>query len=180
MGWKNVKEHYRIEHTVHLRDGNLCIGSGYLPENVVVAPDGRLLKTSVAASATFRRYETDIDADPATFRRLLHEPDTFTGAIPVYSYVDGEIVTLACEVLGWPNVTHDGQLMYENTHFADRTACIEKAISDYSAGVSLTRRDIADAEAQLQSARNDLARYEGFVAALKALPDLAATADTHG
>ena len=30
MGWKNIKEHYRIGHTVHVTDKGICIGSPYI------------------------------------------------------------------------------------------------------------------------------------------------------
>ena len=49
-------------------------------------------------------------------------------------------------------------------------AALWKAIRDYDTGISLTRRDITDSEARLQSLRGDLATFEGYVAALKALP----------
>lgn len=171
MGWKNVKNHYRIEHFVHLRNGNLCIGSPYIPDIIVVQPDGTLLKVERSASADLQRYQNDIKADPATFQQLMQEPDQFDASITVYTYADGQILTQQCEEPGWPNVTHDGQLMYENTHFTDRAMCIEKAIRDYDAGISLTRRDITDSEARLQSLRGDLATFEDYVAALKALPN---------
>lgn len=170
MGWKNVKNHYRVRHFVHLRDGNVCIGSAYIPDIIVVRPDGSLLKEDRSANPELQRYQNEIKADSATFQRLMQEPDQFAASIPVYTYADGQILTQQCEEPGWPNVTHDGQLMYENMHFTDRAMCIEKAIRDYDAGISLTRRDITDSEARLQSLRGDLATFEGYVAALKALP----------
>lgn len=180
MGWKNVKNHYRIEHFVHLRDGNLCVGSAYIPDIIVVRPDGTLLKESGSAYADIRRYQSEIEADPATFERLMQEPDQFTASTPVYSFVDGQVLTLQCEEPGWPNVTHDGQLMYDNRYFIDRAKCIEKAIAEYDAGASMARRDIASAEAELRSSRNELTQFEGYAAALKALSVSPTAGDLHG
>ena len=42
MGWKNVKEHYRIEHQVQVRAGRICIGSPYISEIIVIGADGML------------------------------------------------------------------------------------------------------------------------------------------
>lgn len=170
MGWKNVKDHYRIRHFVHLRDGNICIGSAYIADIIVVRPDGTLLKEDRSSSPDLRRYQDEITADPATFQRLMQEPDQFSSSITVYTFADGQILAQQCEEPGWPNVTHDGHLMYDNSHFTDRSKCIQRAISEYDAGASLARRDIAAAEAELQSSRDELARCESFVAALKALP----------
>lgn len=167
MGWKSVKNHYRIDHFVHLQGGNLCIGSAYISDIIVVRPDGTVLKAS--AYADLHRYQSEIKADPATFQRLMHELDQFAASIPVHTCVDGQILTLQCEEPGWPNVTHDGQLMYDNTHFTDKAKCVKSAITEYDAGVSLTQRAITDAEAQLQSLRKEHAMYESYVAALKTL-----------
>lgn len=47
MGWKNVKEHYRIEHIVHVRDGAVVIGSPYVPEIIRATPDGKAVWATV-------------------------------------------------------------------------------------------------------------------------------------
>jgi hypothetical protein len=168
MGWKNVKEHYRIKHFVHIRDGHLCIGSPYAPDIVVVTPEGVLIKRCIhGITEDIRRYQDEIDADAETFRRLMHTPDLFPVSMKVYTYADGRVIVQECDNPGWPNVTHDGQLMYENTHFTDKAKCVASAISDYAAGVSLTQRDILDTQAKLESLRQDLARYEEYIDALK-------------
>ena len=42
MGWKNVKEHYRIGHSVHVTEKGICIGSSYIPDIIIIAPDGTI------------------------------------------------------------------------------------------------------------------------------------------
>lgn len=59
-----------------------------------------------------------INADPTAAAALLAKPDTFAASIPVYTWdASYAIVSHQCEELGWPNVTHDGALMYRNTFF---------------------------------------------------------------
>jgi len=40
MGWKNLKEHFRIGHIVQCRDGVILIGSGYVSDLIKVSLDG--------------------------------------------------------------------------------------------------------------------------------------------
>jgi len=44
MGWKNVKEHYRIGHSVQVTEQGVCIGSPYVHNLIVVGLDGRFVK----------------------------------------------------------------------------------------------------------------------------------------
>lgn len=39
MGWKNVKEHYRIGHIVHVKDGKICIGFPHITDIMEISPE---------------------------------------------------------------------------------------------------------------------------------------------
>jgi len=36
MGWKNIKEHYRINHYVQVTEQGICIGSPYIHNIIVI------------------------------------------------------------------------------------------------------------------------------------------------
>ncbi len=129
MGWKNVKEHYRISHIVQVTEEGICIGSGFIHNLIVIGSTGELVKRYDSnADEHLERYQREMDADPEMLRLLAETPDTFSKSITVYTYEDGNILEKQCEELGYPNVTHDGFLMYENTYSTDKMEIVRMAI----------------------------------------------------
>jgi hypothetical protein len=164
MSWKNVKEHYRIGHFVH------CIGSGYVSEIIVIEPDGRLSKRydGRGGNEDLARYQQEMDADPVKLRELIAAPDTFTASIPVYTYEGGDVVEKQCEALGWPNVTHDGCMMYANTFSGDKAWIVAKAKENADIGIKWARERVEETEKKLIEARARLAEEEANRAKLEA------------
>lgn len=168
MGWKNIKEHYRIGHIVQMDSERLLIGSGYISDIIVVAPDGTIVKRYDRQSGDLARYQTEIESDPKTFAELLSAPDVFEKSIPVYTYSGADILEKQCEEPGWPNVTHDGELMYENTHSTNRDEIVWRAKRNASSAVSWRRRSLQELEEKLLQAREELAACERELARLDA------------
>lgn len=182
MGWKNVKEHYGIEHYVQVTSKGLCIGSGYVHDLIRISPtDAKLdwddrsdrIETKIGCNLSVWRLKhvgrgdpfdgivAAMAADPAKLRELIDTPDDFTASIPVYTYdYDGNIIEKQCEELGWPNVTHDGTMMYENRVFETRAEAVEKARLEMAARVESMIASVADAERDLRERRNRLAKAE--------------------
>jgi hypothetical protein len=129
MGWKALKEHYRIaDHIVQVTEKGVCIGSGHLPELIVITLDGKLLRRYESrGSEELTRYQSEIDADPNKLIELLQSEDAFTISTPVYTFQGAEIVEKFCEKPGYPNVTHDGQLMFKSKYSLDRIEVIRWA-----------------------------------------------------
>jgi hypothetical protein len=129
MGWKRMRDHYRIEHIVQVRYGRVLIGSDYVPELIIIDADGTPREGSLGIRGhdEFERYWRDLTADPEQLRALLAAPDTFAASIPVYTYEGGTIIEKQCETPGWPNCTHDGQMMYDNTFSTDKAQVVEWA-----------------------------------------------------
>ena len=46
MGWKNVKEHYRIKHIVCTTQDGIAIGSPFIQDIIVIGHDGTMRKGS--------------------------------------------------------------------------------------------------------------------------------------
>lgn len=167
MGWKSVKEHYRIGHLVHVRDGNLMIGSEYVSEIISISPDGRFLKRYDRSNGDLARYQREIEADVDAFVQLFAREDAFSRSLPVFTFHGGEIVEKACEERGWPNVTHDGSLMYGNEFFPTYGQALEAARSYATSVIESLRSAVAEAEGRaatlrgrLETAREDLRRLD--------------------
>lgn len=177
MGWKNVKQHYRISHIVRVANDQLCIGSGYIPEIIVVSLAGEIIKRYDRRDGDLARYQEEIEADPVLFAQLMREPDKFDHSIPVFSFLGCEIIEKQCEELGWPNVTHDGDVMYENTWFPTREQAIRaakqdarSAISGWGGALERVQDELERVKRQLDGAKADLAALEA------AYPDAVAAA----
>lgn len=161
MGWKTLKTHFDIKHQVHMTENGLCIGSPYIHDIITINVNTGHIRIN-AANPSFleTQYPQLMKASPEDIVALIRQPDTFTSSIPVYTYKGGQIIEKRCETLGWPNVTHDGELMYENTHSNDRNLVIEWARKDARAGIQITQGMIQKLESDLESLRQELTQHE--------------------
>lgn len=152
MGWKNIKDHYRIGHIVQIRDGRIAVGSGYVSDLIRVSFDGNVSWGNLGASKNddLARYYAEMTADPKKLKELIDMPDTFTESLTVYTYDGGEIIEKKCEAYGWPNLTHDGQLQYENMHSADKLMVVKWAKQDSKLGIKAALERIAEIKKDLK------------------------------
>lgn len=175
MGWKRVKEHYRIEHIVQVSPNGICIGSPYVPKLIEVGFDGQIIECYARSDSELMRYQAEIEADPETFRRLMREEDVFSASIPVYTFRGAEIIEKLCEEVGWPNVTHDGSLMYENGYSEDKATVVGWAKKSAARHLDYTNEHI-------EKSKRDLSRHHAKMSELLAIqaeldaayPDVAA------
>lgn len=169
MGWKAIKEHYRIEHLVHVREGLICIGSPFIPDIIKLNQFGQFVKryehgSILSKNDLLSRYMAEMEADPDKCRELAQAEDTFAVSIPVYTYDiydEARIIECACEELGYPNVTHDGQLMYNNTFSPDRAQVVKWAIENARAWVEALKDRQTEAQENLLNATDRL-RFAEF------------------
>ncbi len=170
MGWKNIKEHYRIGHIVQIREGRICIGTGYVSDLLTVSFEGKVGvgKLGISGNEDLQRYHAEMTADPDKLKALLTHPDSFTTSLPVYTYDGGEITEKQCEAYDWPNVTHDGCVQYENTFHADKNVVVGWAKRNAEIAVKYGKENLESAEKELAERRDRLAIQEADLAKLLA------------
>lgn len=168
MGWKSVKEHYRIGHSVQVTEQGLCIGSPYIHDIIVIGLDGKIKKPDFGGgNEDLKRYMREFEADPERLKSLVEAEDKFEKSIRVYTYdYSGNIIEKQCEEPGWPNVTHDGQMMYDNTFSTDRKNVVKWAKSEIKAGIRLVKDRIKEDRRKLLESE---ARLSGYQSALELL-----------
>ena len=152
MGWKNIKEHYRISHFVQVAPKGICIGSPYIHDIIVIGMDGVIKKrygVDRVVNPDLKRYQVEIDADISKFKELLKSEDKFDKSITVYTHNDGEILEKLCEELGWPNVTHDGEMMYDNEFSTDKLKVVKWAKEGEEAEIEFFNRKISETKERL-------------------------------
>jgi len=169
MGWKNVKEHYDIKHIVQVTNAGICIGSPYVHNILTIRPDLSVVRSeSIGHGEPFDSIVTAMNADRSKLRELIYSSDTFSASIPVYTFTyDGEIVEALCEQPGWPNLTHDGRIMYENTHFPDRQQAVAQAAKELDAVVENAANRCAEAHLEAEKAEERRAKAEAAVERLR-------------
>lgn len=68
-------------------------------------------------------------------RALIDEPDTFARNLPVFTTENWAVKAELCEEYGWPNTTHTGRIMYENTYFRTRAEAYAELLKDTKNGI---------------------------------------------
>jgi hypothetical protein len=152
MGWKAVRDHYRIEHIVQVTDAGICIGSPYIHDIIVISIDrGEITRRwGEPHRGSLARYLEEMDADPFKLSELVAQADVFERSIPVFTYEGGDIIEKQCEQLGYPNVTHDGCIQYENTFSPDAGLVRTWAIDNAKAGIELMKESLAEAVQEVE------------------------------
>jgi hypothetical protein len=159
MSWKNIKEHYRIEHIVQAGKNCMHVGSPYVSDILTIYPDGRLQWGILGPSDNddLARYYAEMSADSAKLVELYSTPDVFDTSLPVYTYKGGEIIEEACEAYGWPNLTHCGNLMHDNTYSSDKDEVVGWAKENCDIGIKWGNDRIEQDEKRLEESRTRLA-----------------------
>jgi len=161
MGWKAVRDHYRIKHDVQVVEGKgICIGSPYVHDIIVISLDrGEITRVwNDDGRGELGRYVEEMRADPFKLAELVAAEDTFERSISVFTYEGGAIIEKQCEELGWPNVTHDGCMQFENTYSPDPGLVRIWAIDNAKAAIEGMRESVAEAVADLDAKRARLDR----------------------
>lgn len=172
MGWKAIRDHYRVEHLVQVTSDGICIGSPYV-HDIIVVKDGERdrLKDGYGVrrnlSGDLGRIVAEMDADPFKLAELALCQDVFEQSILVYTWEGGGVIEKRCEELGWPNVTHDGLLMYENRFSPDPGLVRTWAIDDAEAGIRWRRELVAEHETKLAEVKARLAQRMADLANLQ-------------
>lgn len=179
MGWKNIKEAYRIGHIVVVyKDKGICIGSPYVHDLLTITPDGEVKWGSLGPSTNedLARYAVEMTADKAKLVELLNAPDSFSLCVDVYTYERGEIIKKLCEEPAWPNVTHDGILMHDNSYSTDKSLVVKWAKRNAMCGIEWKGRRIKEIGAQLDEMQMLLSESNADLAKLEAdYPEVASS-----
>ncbi len=158
MGWKALKDAFSIGHIVSVEKGKVCIGSPYVRDLATIDPKTGAIDEGRVSPGFLLQYYPALKAAPAQdIVRLLESEDKFSDSIVVYTYEGPKIIEKLCEKLGYPNVTHDGLIMYDNQYSADREQVIAWAKKNLELEKSGLTREIDRLESDLRGLKESLA-----------------------
>ena len=137
VGLKRLKKEFNIGHTVLRDGGEICIGSAYVHNLITIT--GKHIKSSSIVNANSElgvlKHQLSEAALTGKLQEIIDCQDEYTASLPVYSLDRGRVVRQYCEEYGWPNVTHGGELMYDNTCFKTRKEALKFARKEVHACV---------------------------------------------
>ena len=90
-------------------------------------------------------------------QELLESDDDTSSMIEIYSCEDGVLVTKYTEKCEYPNVTHDGYIIYNNEWFTSKKDALSEGISYCSSATKSLEEVIDDRERELEKIRERLA-----------------------
>lgn len=156
MGVQLIKENFSIGHIVHRIGDGIFIGSPYISQMLKFNLSGILIEGAVRLDRNeqLTGYVKAIRENAALFTELANKPDVIKHNIPVFHLAEDEmtLVKSHCEQEGWPNTTHEGVLMFENTFFTCPKNAIKHGIRNAEAGVSIFSRSMKQLKCELEEA----------------------------
>lgn len=153
---------------------NICIGSPYIPELI------KINKKTLKLSCMELNYENDEPnfivpelndiyyklkklVDSGQIQEYLNGNDEIEKKLPVYKEEDGEIIETYTDAYGYPNLTIDGYVMYENEYFKSKIACKKYAIKccvsgidNYNRYIQQKLKEIEELTVHINSCQRDL------------------------
>lgn len=167
MGIKTFKEKFGIEHIVCKTQKGICIGSPYIHDLAVISPETGKISTKIDfRSMLLKAYPELLAVEGNEILELLNSNDVFEKSLPVYAFIDGQIVEKFCEEYGWPNITHDGLLMYENEFFKSKLDAIHNAIKNCKRSIKCLHERIMDYEARINEAKKSVKEEQAILSYL--------------
>jgi len=174
------------KYSVHNNKECICIGSPLCPDLINVNKESLRIKytldtwnagkQSVEGRANgellfiWNRVEELIENKEIL--EIINGDDEIENPLPVFSYEEGEIKESFTDKYGYPNITHSGYIMYNNTHFKTRMEAIEYGISDEEAYVRLRERDLIDYRKKITKLESGMAESKSNLDTLKKMKKL--------
>jgi hypothetical protein len=158
MGWKSFKSFYGIEHIVHIRGDFLLVGSIYIPDAITFSvKTGDIHRGSSISDSLFKKYDRLKNSSSPERLSLIGSRDIFSESNPIfyYSHRQNKIIEDFTEKYEWPNVTHKGSLIYENTHFKTKKEALAYAIRERELSLEYIEKIITDAEKDILDQRKE-------------------------
>lgn len=164
-------------YTVHFRQGKICVGSNLCSElfsvdikknKIVYALD----TFNEGRSALEGRSNKDLIFIYDTLTSLLKSgqinnyiegKDELVDPFPVYSVKDGILTKQLAENIGYPNVTDDGEMMYDNSHFRTEKEALENAIEQDEYDRNSLKGIISEREKEILSLKDYLSKKESNI-----------------
>lgn len=142
-----------------------------MPVLIQVGKDGQVVRDPRAVGSTSQLGKAirQIGVDKDSFKQALAAQDEFESGINVYTYNSetGEVEEHEAEALGYPNVTYEGILMFDNVFFPDPEQARLRGMEEEEALIERYQAEKEQAEKALEQAKASLKRAQAHLRDLK-------------
>ena len=144
---------------VHYSGNKVCIGSGYISELITVDGTTLNLRCSLIPNnrSALRHDELEFIWDKleeliknGKMRDIINGNDPTDDMIPVYSVDEGELIEEYTDKIEWPNITHTGKLIYQNTHFTNKKDALKNGIKNHNLHIEYINECINNTKKDLE------------------------------
>lgn len=165
-----LKKILETERTVHWSDGKVCIASSLCHDIISYNPETKVLRYALDAFGkgreSIRSEELELIWDKmekvisdGTINEIINGNDEIENPIPVFEAHYGEVFEELTDKIGWPNVTHTGKIMYNNTHFATREEAVRVSIKEAECAINNRLEMVEEYKSKLEKALKQIDDY---------------------
>ena len=158
-------------------DDTYCwIGNGYIPDMIrIVTSTGRVDLLKYLDPACLKLPDKLVPvleelkrmSDSGELREFTQGNDEIENPISVFFAEDGTVVEEVTDESGWPNVTHTGKVMYENTAFKTRKEAAQYGMEQAKSYTKFAEEEVKKLEDQKETWKRRGRKYEEHRKAFK-------------
>lgn len=177
MGIKLLKEKYKIEHLVQRTDKGICIGSPYYHDIIVLNDEGEFMKMykdrkyndGWNTNEDLKRYQEEmiVDSENGILKEIIQEPDDYENLNPVFKIDDGKLIETFCENYGYPNLTIEGELMYENTFFKTKEEAVKYGIDECNGWIKMLEERKVELSKEIEKKQDRINHFQNCLSILQ-------------
>jgi hypothetical protein len=157
------------------KEDRICIGSSLCSDLITV--NKKTLKINYALDRDGRKNLESRGRDELVFiwdklqelidngeiKDIIEGVDVIENPIVVFTVDDGKLISTTTDKTGWPNVTAEGDMMYDNTYFRSKKEAIKYGIAEYTAGLKNSLEWLRDKTKALNEINDRIDMYEKYI-----------------
>jgi hypothetical protein len=168
------------KYDVHFKDNSICIGSPMCSD--LISLDIKTFKMRYAMD-TFNEGPSSLKnrelifisdkleelIDNGNINKIIQGQDKLDSPIPVYKIHEGNLIETFTDCYGYPNITIDGILMYDNEYFKTKEEAIQNGIEDNEYLIGSYNSRVKEKELEIARLNTDISVMEQYILKLKLL-----------
>lgn len=130
-----------IKYTICQSETDICVDSSYIIHLITInkktlklnCKDSSYINENPDLKKIYNELKYLIDTNK--IQEFIYGEDEIENKLPVYKEENGEIIETYTDAYGYPNLTIDGYVMYDNVYFKDKEACRNFNIKSYLSNI---------------------------------------------
>lgn len=182
MKARELQKYLDTDRTVHLKNKTICISSAMIPDLLMVHTDKNPMLLVYRLDTFGEGYNSLKSKDlQYIWKKLEHLIDTngidyymqgndqIENPLPVYwfDYETEEVKESTTDKYGHPNITAEGYLMYDNTHFKTKIEALEYGIKEMQYDLKFAREKHENYKKEQEELMNKIYGCEEKISILK-------------